>query len=38
DTLWKISLRFKVSLDKLIKLNKIKNPDLIYPDHILKIS
>ena len=38
DTLWKISLRFKVSLDKLIKLNKIKNPDLIYPNHILKIS
>jgi peptidoglycan/xylan/chitin deacetylase (PgdA/CDA1 family) len=30
DTLWKISNYFKVSLNEIVKLNNIENPDLIY--------
>lgn len=31
DSLWKIAKKYKVSLKKLIALNKLENPDLIYP-------
>ena len=36
DTLWKISNQYGTSLDKLIKLNNIHNPDLIYPGQVIK--
>ena len=31
DSLWKIAKKYKVPLGLLIKLNKLENPDLIYP-------
>lgn len=38
DTLYKIALRFKTTWPKLAQINSIKNPDLIYPGNIIKIS
>lgn len=31
DTIWKIAKKFKVSMDTLIRINDLENPDLIYP-------
>lgn len=38
DTLGKISNRFGVSVDQLVKLNNIDNPNLIYVGTVLKVS
>ena len=38
DTLGKISSRFGVSVDELIKLNNISNPNLIYVGEVLKVD
>ena len=38
DTLGKISNRFGVSVDRLVKLNNIDNPNLIYVGTVLKVS
>ena len=37
DTLWGISRRFGVSIAKIVMLNRIANPNLIYPGNILRI-
>lgn len=37
DTLWKIAKRFDVSLAELINLNRLTNPDCIYPDQVIII-
>ena len=37
DTLWKIARRFNVKLADIINLNKLCNPDLIYPDQVIII-
>jgi len=37
DSLWKIAQKYKTTVDELVKLNKIKNPDLIYPGQKLKV-
>lgn len=38
DTLAKISSRFGVSVDELVKLNNISNPNLIYVGEVLRID
>ena len=38
DTLGKISNRFGVSVDQLVKLNNLDNPNLIYVGTVLKVS
>ena len=38
DTLGKISSRFGVSVDELVKLNNITNPNLIYVGEVLKVD
>ena len=37
DTLWGISRRFGVSIARIVMLNRISNPNLIYPGNILRI-
>ena len=37
DTLWGISRRFGVSISKIVMLNRISNPNLIYPGNVLRI-
>ncbi|MFS8651436.1 MAG: LysM peptidoglycan-binding domain-containing protein [Caldibacillus sp.] len=37
DSLWKIAQKYKTTVDELVKLNKVKNPDLIYPGQKLKV-
>lgn len=37
DTLWAISSRFGVSMDAIVQLNNISNPDLIYAGQVLQI-
>ena len=37
DTLWGISQKYKTTVDKLVEINKIKNPDLIYAGQKIKI-
>lgn len=37
DTLWGISRRFGVSIARIVMLNRISNPNLIYPGNVLKI-
>ena len=37
DTLWGISRRFGISIAKIVMLNRILNPNLIYPGNILRI-
>ncbi len=37
NTLWGIANFFGTSTDEIIKLNNLKEPDLIYPDQVLKI-
>lgn len=31
DTIWKIAKRFRVTMESIIKINNLENPDLIYP-------
>lgn len=38
DTLWSISQTYEISISKLVALNNISNPNLIYIGEILKIS
>ena len=38
DTLGKLSGKFGLSVDKLVELNKIENPNLIYVGQVLKIA
>jgi lysM domain protein len=38
DTLGKISSRFGVSVDELVKLNNISNPNLIYVGEVLRVD
>lgn len=38
DSMWKISLKYKIGLSEIINANsQIKNPDLIYPGDVLSI-
>lgn len=37
DTLWGISRRFGVSIARIVMLNRIANPNLIYPGNVLRI-
>lgn len=37
DTLWGISRRFGVSIARIVMLNRISNPNLIYPGNVLRI-
>ena len=37
DTLWGISRRFGVSISKIVILNRISNPNLIFPGNVLRI-
>ncbi len=37
DTLWGISRKFNVSIATIVMLNRISNPNLIYPGNILRI-
>lgn len=37
DTLFRIAKMYNVDLDKIVRLNDILNPNLIYPNQILKI-
>jgi lysozyme len=37
DTLWAIANRFGVTVDAIVALNNIANPDLIYADEVLQI-
>jgi len=37
DTLWGISRRFGVSIAQIVMLNRIANPNLIYPGNVLRI-
>lgn len=37
DTLWGISRRFGVSIAKIVMLNRISNPNLIYPGNVLRL-
>ena len=38
DTLWSIAKRFNTTVDELVRLNNIKNRDLIYVGQVLKIK
>lgn len=37
DTLWEIAKKYKTTVNELVRLNKIKNPNLIFPGQKLKI-
>lgn len=37
DTLWSISRLYNISVDEIVKLNGLKNPDLIRVGQVLKI-
>ena len=37
DTLWKIAKRFNVSVADIINLNRLCNPDCIYPEQVITI-
>ena len=37
DNLWRIARRFRVSVNRIARLNGIQNPRMIYPGQILKI-
>ena len=37
DTLWEIAQKYKTTVNELVRLNKIKNPNLIYPGQKLKV-
>ncbi len=37
DTLWSIARRYNTTVENLVKINNIENPNLIYPNQIIKI-
>jgi len=37
DVLWKIAQTYKMTIDQIVDMNGIENPDLIYVDQILKL-
>lgn len=37
DTLWSIARRFNTSIANIVRLNRIKNPNLIYPGQIFRM-
>ncbi len=37
DTLFKIAQKYNTTVDELVKLNEIKDPNLIFPGQILKL-
>jgi LysM repeat protein len=37
DTLWKLSRQFGTTIEEIVKLNNIENPDLIFPGQRLRI-
>ena len=37
DTLWEIAQRFGTTVPALVRLNRLKNPDLIYVGDVLRI-
>ena len=37
DTLWDLSRRFGTTVEALVRLNHIANPDLIYPGQVLQL-
>ena len=37
DTLWGIAARYNTTVENLVQINNIQNPDLIYPNQIIKI-
>jgi LysM repeat protein len=37
DTLFKIAKNYNTTVEELVKLNEIKDPDLIYPGQIIKL-
>ncbi len=38
DTLWAIARQYHTSVETLVQLNRISNPDLIYPGQVLTLS
>ena len=38
DTLWDIANKFSTSVKRLAGINKIRNPDLIYPGQVIKLG
>ena len=38
DTLWDLAKKFNTTVDDIIELNDIENPDLIYPGEKLRIT
>ena len=37
DTLWKIAKKYCTTIDEIVRVNNIENPDLIYPNEKLII-
>ena len=37
DTLWKIAKRYRTTVEDILSINEIENPDLIYPGQKLLI-
>ena len=37
DTLWNLAKKFNTTVDDIVKINDIENPDLIYPGQKLLI-
>lgn len=37
ETLWSIAQKFGTTVHDLVRLNNIENPDLIFPEEVLKI-
>ena len=37
DTLWKIAKRYRTTVEDILAINEIENPDLIYPGQKLLI-
>ena len=38
DNLSKIARKYKVTVNQILRLNDIKNPNLIYPNEVLRIT
>lgn len=38
DTLWSIAQRFGTTVDQLMTLNNLGNPNIIYPGQIIRVS
>jgi LysM repeat protein len=37
DTLWKVAKRYNTSIDEILAINDIENPDMVYPGQKLLI-